>query len=174
MAAAAPHISALPPHVLQHILLAATTHGNLLRFVATCARVCVEWWRVVGGSSAAYGRGLEAGAERPQVLAAITKAMEREGEGFGLYNKSIDAGAAVVGAALQAMPTIRFTELRLTHNELTVAGVASLAPALRRLWGGNGLRYLDLSGNSGLGDAGVGALAKALPPTLDWLNIFDA
>ena len=52
MAAAAPHISALPPHALQRILLTATTHDNLLRFVAACARVCAEWWRVVGGSAA--------------------------------------------------------------------------------------------------------------------------
>ena len=52
-------IADLPPHALQHILLTATTHDNLLRFVAACARVCGEWWRVVGGS-AAYGRGLGA------------------------------------------------------------------------------------------------------------------
>ena len=39
MAAAAPHIGALPPIVLRHILLGATAHDNLLRFVATCARV---------------------------------------------------------------------------------------------------------------------------------------
>ena len=38
-------IDDLPPHALQHILLTATTHDNLLRFVAACARVCGEWWR---------------------------------------------------------------------------------------------------------------------------------
>ena len=50
-------IADLPPHVLQHILLTATTHDNLLRFVAACARVCAEWWRAVGGSAAGGGWG---------------------------------------------------------------------------------------------------------------------
>eukprot|EP01045_Picozoa_sp_COSAG04_P010287 COSAG04_NODE_625_length_11793_cov_11.719942_1_plen_52_part_10 len=35
-------IQDLPPTALHHILLTATTHDNLLRFVAACARVCGE------------------------------------------------------------------------------------------------------------------------------------
>ena len=148
MAAAAPHIGALPANALQHILLTATTHDNLLRFVATCARVCGEWWRVVG-DSAAYGRGLPRGRrddlksmlwydgdedERARVLKAITKALEREGEEAALHlfgMRIADAGAAALGAALLASrPRIRFTRLSLTLNDLTAAGIASLAPAL--------------------------------------------
>ena len=88
-----------------------------------------------------------------------------------LANKHFgDAGAAVLGAALLAMPRIRLTKLSLGRNDLTVAGVASLAPALRRPWGDGGLQEMWLS-ESPLGDAGVAALAKALPPTLEWLDI---
>ena len=138
MAAAAPHISDLPPNALQHILLTATTHDNLLRFVAACARVCGEWWRVVGGS-AAYGLGLPQPAgdedERARLLKAITRALEAEEDDsmLRLGSKGIgDAGAAVLGAALQAMPRIRFTKLDLQTSDLTAAGAVSLAPALRR------------------------------------------
>ena len=49
--------------------------------------------------------------------------------------------------------------------------MASLVPALRRPWRAGGLRHLNLGGNSGLGDAGVAALAKALPPSLETLGI---
>ena len=81
-------IGDLPPNVLHHILLGPS--DNLLRFVAACARVCGEWWRVVGGS-AAYGLGLPRGRlerrealeeyqgdddERARVLRAISRALE--------------------------------------------------------------------------------------------------
>ena len=82
-----------------------------------------------------------------------------------------DAGAAVLGAALQAMPRIPFIQLDLELNELMVAGVASLAPALRRPWGDGGLKKLWVNNNPSLGDAGVAALAKALPPTLETLEL---
>eukprot|EP01045_Picozoa_sp_COSAG04_P003684 COSAG04_NODE_152_length_22459_cov_12.374597_8_plen_302_part_00 len=173
MAAAAPHIGALPVNALQHILLTATTHDNLLRFVAACARVCGEWWRVVGGS-AAYGRGRGAGEARARVLRAIVGALEKEGEKLDLSFQGIgDAGAAALGAALLALPTIRFTELHLYGNELTAAAAASLVPALRRPWGAGGLRSLTVQNNDGLGDAGVAALAKALPPSLEGLFISE-
>eukprot|EP01045_Picozoa_sp_COSAG04_P007887 COSAG04_NODE_423_length_14604_cov_8.047777_4_plen_300_part_00 len=168
MAAAAPHISALPEPALRRILLTATTHDNLLRFVAACARVCGEWWRVAGGS-AAYGRGL--GAQRKWVLKAITKALEAEGVRLNLLGQRIgDAGAAALGVALLPVPTIRFTQLHLDSNDLTAAGAAALAPSLRRPWGGGGLQTLFLAVNP-VGDAGVTALAKALPPTLEQLDI---
>ena len=173
MAAAAPHISALPEPALRGILLTAVQTDDLLRYVAACARVCAEWRRVVAGS-AAYGRGLGAGEARARVLRAIVKALEADSDELNLSNQYVgDAGAAALGAALQALPTIRFTGLHLGSNELTAEGVASVAPALRRPWGGGGRRELFVSGNRGLGDAGVAALAKALPPSLTELFISD-
>eukprot|EP01045_Picozoa_sp_COSAG04_P011860 COSAG04_NODE_777_length_10358_cov_1284.125061_8_plen_301_part_00 len=162
-------IADLPEPALRRILVGSS--DNLLRFVAACARVCGEWWRVVGGS-AAYGRGLGAGEERARVLTAIARALEKEGEELDLWTKSIgDAGAAALGAALLALPTIRFTGLDLFGNRLTAAGVTSLAPALRRRWGSTGLRNLRVPENPSLGDAGVVALAKALPPSLEELSV---
>ena len=77
---------------------------------------------------------------------------------------------AVLGAALQAAPRVLFNALKLEGNELTAAGIASVVPALRRPWGDGGLKQLGLSYNP-LGDAGVAALAKALPPSLETLVI---
>eukprot|EP01045_Picozoa_sp_COSAG04_P007891 COSAG04_NODE_423_length_14604_cov_8.047777_8_plen_285_part_00 len=173
MAVAAPHISALPEPALRGILLTAVRTDNLLRYVAACARVCAEWRRVVAGS-AAYGRRLLRDmAERARVLKAITKALEAEGSELKLARVTIgDAGAAALGAAVMALPTIRFTALQLEGNELTAAGLASLAPALLRHWGAGGLRGLYVGGNP-LGDAGVVALAEALPPTLGKLFLQD-
>eukprot|EP01045_Picozoa_sp_COSAG04_P003696 COSAG04_NODE_152_length_22459_cov_12.374597_20_plen_302_part_00 len=164
-------IADLPPTALHHILLTATTHDNLLRFVAACARVCGEWWRAVGGS-AAYGRGAGAGAGRARVLKVIAKALEWQGEELNLYGKVIgDAGAAALGVALLALPPTHFTALDLSYNELTAAGAASLVPALGRPWGAGGLMELHVRSNGSLGDAGVAALAKALPPTLEELEM---
>eukprot|EP01045_Picozoa_sp_COSAG04_P007501 COSAG04_NODE_394_length_15124_cov_10.557005_7_plen_311_part_00 len=179
-------IGDLPEPALRAILLGPS--DNLLRFVAACARVCAEWRRVVGGS-AAYGLGLprarradEDGGvdyegddnERARVLKAITEALEREGDALYLDTQLGDAGAAALGVALQAMPQLRFTELDLSDNELTAAGVTSLVPALRRPWGDGGLQELIVHDNP-LGDAGVVALTKALPHTLKtlWLSATD-
>ena len=167
-------IGDLPEPALRRILLGPS--DSLLRHVAACARVCAEWRRVVGGS-AAYGLGLPQPAgdedERARLLKAITRALEAEEDDsmLRLGSKGIgDAGAAVLGVALQAMPRIRFTRLDLGSNKLTATGVASLAPALRRPWGDGGLQELWVS-ESPLGDAGLAALFKALPPTLEWLDI---
>ena len=137
-------IGDLPEPALRIILLGPS--DNLLRFVAACARVCAEWRRVVGGS-AAYGLGLPRGrredlpmhlqyndedGERARVLKEITRALETVGEELDLDDDRIgDAGAAVLGAALQAVPRIRFTKLDLQTSDLTAAGAVSLAPALR-------------------------------------------
>ena len=173
MAAAAPHISALPEPALRGILLTAVQTDNLLHYVAACARVCAEWRRVVA-DSAAYGRGLGAREERARVLRAIVRALEAEGGTLDLWNRSIgDAAAAALVVALMAVPTIRFTQLNLTDNHLTAAGVASLAPALRRTWGAGGLKGLGVAGNPSLGDAGAAALAKALPRSLKRLVVND-
>eukprot|EP01045_Picozoa_sp_COSAG04_P029626 COSAG04_NODE_4915_length_1827_cov_2.114583_2_plen_484_part_00 len=191
----------LPEPALRRILLGSS--DNLPRFLAACACVCAEWRRVVGGS-AAYGLGLPRGRreddthyvgdddERARLLKAITKALEAmevisevhpfDGVNYRkrlcLYDEAIgDAGAAVLAAALH--PRMFRLELELGRNELTAAGVTSLAPALRCPWGG-GLKGLYFSPRKGdeestrgntLGDAGVAALAKALPPTLEWLAL---
>ena len=173
-------IGDLPEPALRAILLGPS--DNLLRFVAACARVCAEWRRVVGGS-AAYGLGLPRGRredlhdgwyegdedERARMLKAITKALEG-GWHLNIAELISDAGAAVLGVALQAMPRIRFPGLYLANNELTAAGATSLAPALRRPWGDGGLQTLWVREQPTLGDAGVAALAKALPPTLETLE----
>ena len=175
-------IGDLPPHVLHHILLGPS--DNLLRFVAACARVCAEWRRVVAGS-AAYGLALPLGrdegrhyrigeenlGERGRVLKRIAERLAREGDTLSVSFAHIgDSGAAVLGAVLQAMPRIRYTEFRFFVNSLTAAGASSLVPALRRCWGVGGLVSLDF-GRNALGDAGVAALAKALPPSLESLDI---
>ena len=117
--------------------------------------------------------------ERSRVLRAITQALEAEGQpslyfqGPMLdleYKRIGDAAAAVVGAALQAMPRIPFTKLTLCDDSLTPTGITSLVPALHRPWSDGGLRGLRVSDNP-LGDAGMAALAKVLPPTLEMLMI---
>eukprot|EP01045_Picozoa_sp_COSAG04_P028703 COSAG04_NODE_4529_length_2032_cov_3.078634_3_plen_301_part_00 len=179
-AAAAPHINDLPEPALRRILLTAVRTDSLLRFVAACARVCAEWWRVVGGS-AAYGRGLPTErtvvlphGERGRVLKALSGALVKGGDTLDLLRIGIgDSGAAVLAAGLQAMPQIRFTTVDLDSNDVTAAGLASFAPVLRRPWGDGGLEELDMRFNPGLGDAGVATLAKALPPSLEVLSIRD-
>eukprot|EP01045_Picozoa_sp_COSAG04_P023857 COSAG04_NODE_2901_length_3403_cov_2.324455_2_plen_315_part_00 len=171
-------IGDLPEPALRRILLGHS--DSLLRFVAACARVCAEWWRVVRGS-AAYGLALprerrEDAAyaegdddERARVLKAIVRALDGQVE-LNLCRQRIgDAGAAALGAELQAMPRVLWRDLDLDGNDLTAAGIISLVPALRRPWG-SGLTFLRVADNP-LGDAGVAALAKALPPTLEQLDV---
>eukprot|EP01045_Picozoa_sp_COSAG04_P015508 COSAG04_NODE_1228_length_7680_cov_39.722200_6_plen_348_part_01 len=173
MDTAAPHTHALPASLLHHILLTADC-TDLLCHVAVCARVSTEWWRVARGSDA-YGLGLLLGTtgERGRVLKEISRALRRRDATLSLRGSRIgDAGAAALGAALRAVPTIRFSSLDLARNNLTAAGVASLVPALRRPWAG-GLRLLRVGENRDLGDAGVAALSQALSgvSTLEWLNV---
>jgi hypothetical protein len=170
-----------PPNVMHHILLTAATNDNLLLHVAACARVCREWWRVVG-SSAAYmcmhGRANVCRQCRVPVLKALARELgRRELLHFGerLSTHQIwdlrDEGAAALGAALQAMACIRFSCLNLVGNCLTAAGVAALTAPLRRPWGTGGILHLTVRRQPGLGDDGVAVLAKALPSTLLTLDI---
>ena len=91
----------LPEPALRRVLLTAVETPNLLRYVAACARVCAEWWRVVGGS-AAYGRAL--GCRRTRVLREISKALDAGDEKLGLYGMGIGAagGAGVVAGGDRA------------------------------------------------------------------------
>ena len=176
-------IGDLPEPALRRILLGSS--NNLLRSVAACAGVCPEWWRLVRGS-AAYGLALprsrvedledeyenDEDDERARVLKVIDHVLEEHEEDLCLDYAAIgDAGAAALGAALLAMPRIPYAHAELESNDLTAAGVTSLVPALRRPWGDDGLLELSLHDNP-LSDAGVAALAKALPSTLQslWLH----
>eukprot|EP01045_Picozoa_sp_COSAG04_P015093 COSAG04_NODE_1170_length_7960_cov_2.783743_7_plen_325_part_00 len=77
--------------------------------------------------------------------------------------KSIcDAGATVVGAALGAMDApLPFEAIYLDNNELTAAGMRSIAEGMGRGRLPN-LREVGVGGNPALGDGGAAALAEAL------------
>jgi hypothetical protein len=80
--------------------------------------------------------------------------------------------ASYASAALVAMPPpLLLRKFDLNFSQLTVAGVVSVAHALGRCFSGDGLRGIDLRSNPKLGDAGISALAKALPASLQRLTI---
>jgi hypothetical protein len=70
-AARAPHINDLPPSVLQRVLLSGS-HRQPLRFVATCAAVCSEWWALLG-DTAAYGGLIWTRAPAPAVVQKLLR-----------------------------------------------------------------------------------------------------
>lgn len=154
---------------------------HLCAFAAgICARVCPAWWQLVRDHPA-YVRGLIGLEERAEVLVAISEALQnlmdpfcgRTREGFlskgslrlGEHNRSLylgDDGSCALWAALRAAPSewpchfyVQETDDPIPEGPLTTS-----------IWS------IDL-GNSGLGDAGVSALASALPPTLSSLDISD-
>jgi Ran GTPase-activating protein (RanGAP) involved in mRNA processing and transport len=82
-----------------------------------------------------------------------------------------DAGARVLGAALQAIPApLAVESLVLSRNALTVTGLQCIAPAMKRMIGGEGLQTLDVGGNRLFCD-GLATLAGMLPTTLCELKI---
>jgi hypothetical protein len=68
-------------------------------------------------------------------------------------------------------PPLLLRKFDLNFSQLTAAGVVSVAHALGRCFSGDGLRGIDLRSNPKLGDAGISALAKALPASLQRLTI---
>eukprot|EP01046_Picozoa_sp_COSAG06_P051192 COSAG06_NODE_8296_length_2210_cov_47.281074_2_plen_425_part_00 len=168
--------------------LVTSRHDDLLRHAATCACVCREWWRVVA-DSVEYGRGLLGKKlkfrfleNRARVLKGIVIRLKQKDAVLDLADFNIgDPGMAALGAALQAMATIPFTRLCMARSGMTGAGFAGLVPALTngrwigqnppavRRWilahpvSSSGLLELDLHDNPGLGNAGLVALATALP-----------
>ena len=181
-----PGINDLPTNVLTNILLSATTHADLLAHVALCACVHPEWRRAVMGS-AAYGHGIvgrsaiagaavaqiTAATERARVLRELSAAL-RQAKADGKLDLGAayagDAGIRALDAAVRALPSpLALTELRLEGCLLTAAGMATIAGLMRDGRLGSQLKELHVPGND-LGDAGVTALAAALPPTLEGLS----
>eukprot|EP01043_Picozoa_sp_COSAG02_P060865 COSAG02_NODE_8048_length_2733_cov_2.066819_1_plen_337_part_00 len=190
---AALQLSDLPEPTLRHILLAATDHADLVRHVSVCARVCSSWRHAVSGS-ASYGRGWPAGAggqeealrgpRRGRVLRRISVGLRNAhlpSELRGVLDLNHwptgptplgDEGGRVLGAALRAMAApLALAYIGLGFNRLTPVGLAPVLAELRRPFAGDGLEELIMSGNAGLGDAGVAALAAVLPATLEKLDL---
>lgn len=190
-------IADLPKHLIQCILLAATDHSDLLIHVSVCAQVCAEWYQVVR-TSAAYGGGpwvalgtfdaadVKGQSERARVLKQISRWLRLAQElppasargsdwrgNLSFYRANIgEKGGKALGAALQAWPApLVLTDICLSCNQLTVAGLAPIVAAMRRGFAGDGLEKLAVCDNTGLGDVGATLLASALPPGLRRLHI---
>ncbi len=174
--------SNLPDTTLLHILLTVTDHDDLLQHVSVCARVCKQWYDLVGECPAyAGGRGATFAAlsERGELLRKICIRFRRATLGGPqlpgiLYlsrDRIGDSGARVLGAALQAIPApVAVGSLVLSRNALTAIGLRSVAPAMKRVFAGEGLQTLDVGGNR-LFCEGLAVLAGMLPTTLSELRV---
>eukprot|EP01043_Picozoa_sp_COSAG02_P040812 COSAG02_NODE_3330_length_6923_cov_14.113277_8_plen_343_part_00 len=187
--------------VLAKILLDATQHDDLLRFLSTCAQVNRAWRSIVGGS-AAYGlclartqvprrdgmSGYEADEdERARVLTAISTALLAAKDGFEEYGeqrppgtlnldflKLGDDGARVLGAALQVMPPESPAIVDLCLNGCELTSAIALEPILATMCSGHvcgRLKRLSLSHNPVLGSGSTALLARSLPHTLQQLEL---
>ena len=162
--------SDLPVHLQARVLLTDADQENLLRHVSTCARVCKEWWHVVR-ESAPYGHAVKDRPQRARVMLALSRALqeaELTGGDLTLSYEHIDETCAcVLAPALRARPAL--TEISMIRCSLTAASMSTLAEGIWRL---SGLRSLDIHDNADLGDAGIAALAaRRLPSTLQDLAI---
>lgn len=162
--------SDLPVHLQARVLLTDADQQNLLRHVSTCARVCIEWWHVVR-ESAPYGHAFKDRPQRARVMLALSRALletELNGGDLTLSYEHIDETCAcVLAPALGARPAL--TEISMIRCSLTAASMSTLAEGVWRL---TGLRSLDIHDNADLGDAGIAALAaRRLPSTLQDLAI---
>jgi hypothetical protein len=129
--------------------------------------------------------------DRSRVLREITDAMHCAREGrqgddpvdeqalapgeLDLSNIQLgEAGCRTLAAALHAMPApLALTDMYLDGCEITPAGVVPIAAAMQRGFAEDGLARLHIYNNPGLGDAGVVALAAALPSTLENLGLAE-
>jgi hypothetical protein len=184
-----PALSNFPTGLLQHILLWATDHDDLLRHASVCACVCSDWHRIVLSSSA-YGFGWAVGArtrhrveerraERGRVLQVISNALRvaralsiDESRKLHLADERIsDNGGRALGKALQAWSCpLALTSIDLSSNRLTAEGMAPIQAALERGFANDGLRELDLEDNS-LDDAMLTRVVGAMPPKLVTLDV---
>lgn len=157
----------LPVSVLAQIFVTGDSHGmhdDLLRRLATRARVCRQWYSVAK-TFVAYGLGLtHVPGQRARVLQDIAHQLDKQFGKYarrsspgGMVSRAIDrvpvqqylpfdrigdAGMAVLVAALHEIPCILYTALQLESNDLTDAGMKVLAPALRQLQWGSGVSTL--------------------------------
>ena len=163
----------LPQTVLHHILLTATDHDNLLRFVSVCARVHSSWWQCVASSDAYAGRhfGRRGWGSwvRTSVMQLISKQLRPPVCPISLRKSCIgDKGARILAVAMGSLPaSTRLATLILPQNNITARGLESIAPRLKR----DGLRGIHLDDNQAIGDRGAVALAGALPSGLDDLGL---
>eukprot|EP01043_Picozoa_sp_COSAG02_P009479 COSAG02_NODE_322_length_24779_cov_14.118233_3_plen_279_part_00 len=150
-----PALSNFPTGLLQHILLWATDHDDLLRHASVCACVCSDWHRIVLSSSA-YGFGWAVGArtrhhveerraERGRVLQVISNALwvaralsTDESRKLHLADERIsDNGGRALGKALQAWSCpLALTSIDLSSNgqlySTTVCGTCDDGGGKRR------------------------------------------
>ena len=120
------------------------------------------------------GAGLGDDATLTTIRAAFTE--PEDPTTLDLDSKRIgdEGAAAVLGAALGAMDApLPFEEIWLHHNQLTAAGMRSIADGMGRGRLPN-LRTVLAGGNPALGDGGVVALAEALADcaSLEELSFF--
>ena len=83
-----------------------------------------------------------------------------------------EAGCQVLGAALQALPApLALTDMYLDGCQITVTAVPAIAAAMRRGFADEGLTRLHIYNNPAIGDAGIVALSPSLPSTLVHLGL---
>ena len=87
--------------------------------------------------------------------------------GFG------DEGGRCLGAALKGLPEpLRLCSIGVASCNLTASGIAAVAAGVGgRIFAGDGLKVLNVSGNTLLGDKGVTELLPLLLPTLEELYV---
>jgi hypothetical protein len=175
---------AIPTSVLRQILLTGTTHSSLATHVAVCAQVHPEWRRVVRDNPA-Y---LAVSDKRADLLRPITAAVQGPTPSLQILARSGAArirlggqelgcdGAAALGAVLGAMGTpLPVSQLDLSACGLVGAGIGPIATALRQTASAahGRLQSLSLAANPALGDAGLAAIAAAIPPSLTELDVSE-
>lgn len=84
-----------------------------------------------------------------------------------------DEGARCLGAALHGLPEpVRLCSIGVASCGLTASGIAAIAAGLRgRTFAGAGLKALNVSGNTSLGDGGVAELLPLMVSTLEELYL---
>lgn len=99
---------------------------------------------------------------------------QEPGELF-IFNRTLDADAGILCACLQALPSpLHLHLIDLIGLDLSAQAAISLASTIgEKGFSSEGLRYLCIRNNPELGDEGIAAFCKVLPPTLEQLFIHD-
>lgn len=171
----------LPAHVLADILLYASAHENLVWHVAVCAQVHPNWRRVVL-NTLGYGlnvRGVEVRQPvrrrrygRPSDADHRGNVLANIADGLGNLRLSAD-GRLKLSALRYHAPRRRRRYEWSTFRSLALCpeGAKVLAACMRALPTELQPSDICLSYNHGLGDAGIEALAAALPAHLRCLSV---